>query len=168
MFRREKVERPVVKPAKKFARQVDIEGLPDMDWGAPDPIIRADEHHLSIAYYLSATKQDWDGTTIHVRDSELEVSPMAFFKMDGVRFFSQTTNGPHHSCPFLDYGEGNHLGSHDVWEMRGSKKPFPLFSGENRNDFVHLIFAFHDTSVECFCKSYEFEILTTSGAKVFI
>jgi len=167
VFKRKNRKQAIVQHSTIFSRQVDIEGLPDMDWGAPDPVIRADEHHLSIAYYLSDTMQDTDGTTIHVRDSELDVAKMALFKIDGVRAFAQTTNGPEHSCPYLDYGESKHLGSHDVWEMQGSRKRFPLFSGESRDDFKHLIFAFHDTSVECFCKTFKFKILVASAATVF-
>jgi len=115
---------------------------------------------------LNEPNDDWDGTEIHLRDAVADVSRMAVFEMTGVRAFAKTANDSNHGCPYLDYEKG-HYGSHDVWEMKGSTKDFPLFHSEKRQDFKHLIFAFHDTSLECFCRSYEFEIRIASGLAVF-
>jgi len=147
-----------------------IESLRHMDWGAPAPIILADEHKLSIAYYLES-KTDWDGETSRLRYPESDVDEMVIFYLTGLSSFSQRiTLQPDHLCPYFNYSLNecppNEYPSHGVWEVEG---PLPKLALEKQSAFLNdkrLVFSFHDTAIECFCNDFEYELIVSSGADV--
>ena len=56
---------------KTTLKELDL-GL-QMDSGAPCPVVLSDEHKVILLFYLYSSNPDWDGTTIHVRDSDNDV-----------------------------------------------------------------------------------------------
>jgi len=132
-----------------------------MDWGAPAPIILASEHRLSIGYYLS-NLDDWDGETIKRRQPKLDEDLMVIFYIDGLSSFSQRpTLQPDHLCAYFVYSEDDGYPSHGAWEVEtGPSIAFRKRELAFEND-KHMIFSFHDTSIECFCRDYRFDIHKT-------
>ncbi|MEP3655395.1 MAG: hypothetical protein ABJO36_10920 [Litorimonas sp.] len=135
---------------------LEVPDLPQMDWGAPAPVMMANEHRLSIGYYLS-NLDDWDGETCKLRQPNLDEDLMVIFYLDGVSSFSQrATLQPNHLCAFFDYDVEGYP-SHGVWEVKtGPALAFKNNLLAHEND-KHLIFSFHDTSIECFCSDYKYD-----------
>ena len=82
---------------------------------------------------------------------------MIFF-VNGVSSFSQCgTLQPDHLCAYFDYDEESYP-SHGVWEVKdGPSSAIKDRSLSNEND-KHLVFSFHDSSIECFCADYKFDV----------
>jgi len=123
---------------------VHLTDFGDMDLGAPAPLLLLGEHRAALSYYLNDTPGDWDGTTVHMRDAQIDVAPMALVEFDRVAEARSFRTTSHHGHPDLP---GVFESVVEVLRSDWAKQ-----AGE---DYRHLVFAFHDTVVEVLCRSYK-------------
>ena len=134
---------------KTFGTPVEIKEIGEMNLGAPNPIILSNEYRLSIAFYLNITA-DWDGTTCKMRNPKEDYEPLAIVNMSGVYEFCQRENGINHEVVGVPYDL-----CESVWAIEDSGKAKRLSDGGSSSQYKHIIFGFHDSTVECLCLDYE-------------
>lgn len=134
----------------------ELTEFPQMETGAPEPLILMDEHRLALAYYVNVVPPEPGGfyKTVQRRDAD-EVTLINFVKFDG---YSQIRFG---------YPNDEALGGHRLWgrglvayavcEVKDSSWPRELekanrahhrHSADLFDDMRHIIFTFHDSTLE--------------------
>ena len=135
-------------------QQVELTNFGLMDAGAPAPILLLGEHRAALGYYLNDTPVDWDGKTVHLRDPNEDVSPMALIEIEGiVGTKSFPTTQPDHEHPEFP----------GVFECVCEIKNSNWAERACFNHSKHLVFAFHDTVIEFLCSSYEVYFVTSTS-----
>lgn len=152
-------------------RVVELMNVPRSSVGAPIPWVLAKEGQVVIAYYVERRDPNWDGTTVRMVSETSDGEPIAIVRFNRV---AAHMFGPPNDEAF----QGHPLASHGL-------QPYRVFCIENSSwirklermnsvhrqhrperyvDLQHLIFAFHDSTFECVCKS--FTVTQTSGSIV--
>lgn len=145
---------------------LDMDGIPLMAGGAPMPFVVADEHNVSLFYYLQAFDPDWDGTTVRVVDAASEGEPAAVIRFNRVLW--------HRLGPPNEEAIGAHplsrlgLYPYTAKEVVGSKV-LSRFCRANRihqhhsdsmfERYRHFAIAFHDTVFEAISYGYSTELV---------
>ena len=144
----------------------ELAGFPQMETGAPSPLILANENRLALAYYLNATAPSADGSfaTTKPRNPAVDAEPVALVKIEvtAIRLGypnDEALNGHR----LFDKG----LRWYGVWEVLMSDWPGELervnqkhpkqFSGLF-DGLRHIIFTFHDSTLEVLCRNFEVEV----------
>lgn len=140
--------------------------FPQMETGAPSPLILADENRLALAYYLNATAPSADGSfaTIKSRSPAADIEPVALVKMEfiAIRFGYPNDEGLIGHRLF-DRG----LRAYCVWEVLNSDWPVELERANRKHpehfpglfdSLRHIIFTFHDSTLEVLSRSFEVEV----------
>jgi hypothetical protein len=150
-------------------RVVLLEGLPQSCIGAPIPLVLADEHAVVLAYYLEERSDEWDGSTVRMLDPIASDQPIAIVRFDHcmAHMFGPPNDEAFEGHPLAARG----LEPYDAFRIDDSswiRRLERMNSVHQYHDpkrfweLQHLVFAFHDSTFECVCKS--FEIRTTRGA----
>lgn len=148
-------QRPVLKELD-FGFQMDV--------GAPCPVVLLDEHKVILLFYLHNPEPNWDGTTIHIRDSDNDVGVacIEFTQYKQVR----------HGWP-----NDEAIAGHRYYKL--GLRPYRIYEVENSDWFAelergnsvhpyhdkarfmdgkHYIFFFHDSCFEIICREISVEI----------
>src|SRR5262245_18641427 len=56
---------------------IKLKDVPQASVGAPNPIILAGEHDVSLTYYLDNVAEGWDGTLVRIVGTDTEGGPVA-------------------------------------------------------------------------------------------
>ena len=147
----------------------ELAAFPQMDTGAPSPLILANDNRLALIYYLNDNPSP-DGTyeTVRRQRSESEPGPVAFVKASftAIRFGYPNDEA---LAGHRLYPKG--LRHYGVWEVMDSEWPGELdkanavhprhipglFRGR------HIVFTFHDTTLELLGEDLEVEVREQSA-----
>ena len=151
----------------------ELTQFPQMCSAVPVPVVLAGEHRLALAYRLDLEPRSPIGyETIRPIDPE-EIGPVVFVK------FEQFTA--------VKFGHPNDegLGGHRLWgrglvpyavnEVRDSSwlreivridQAHYNYTPGMRDGTRHLVFSFHDTTLEVLTRSFTFETLATSVGRL--
>ena len=142
----------------------EFKEFPQMETGAPSPLIFANENRLALAYYLNAPAPSADGSyaTIRSRSPATDVEPVAFVKIEfTVIRFGYPNDEALIGHRLFDKG----LRSYGVWEVLNSSWPGELERANRKHpqhfpgffdDLRHIIYTFHDSTLEVL--SHRFEV----------
>ncbi len=116
-----------------------------LDPGAPMPEIIANEHEMTVSFYLL--------------DSDKRVE-MKFSSVLQFTFGSpneEAINGHrYYSLGLMPFGFYKVHDSEKIEELKNANRVHPYHSDEQFSDFTHYVFPFHDTTLEVVAKSYGF------------
>ncbi|MBI1203361.1 MAG: hypothetical protein GC182_12700 [Rhodopseudomonas sp.] len=159
-------------PVFSFGRHADrdvvriLDEFPQMNVGAPCPLMLADENRLAVAYYLQiAPSSPADQATLHVVDPTKSLLSAALVKIKGclaVRSGHPNDEALHgHRL----YPRGLH--AYAVSEVHQSSWIDEIDQANSvHHEHVpghfkskrHIIFTFHDSTLEVLCDSFEYEV----------
>ena len=116
-----------------------------IDPGAPMPEISANEHEMTVSFYLLYSDQR----------SKIKFSNVLQFTfgspneeaINGHRYFKLGLK------PYALYQVHE---SEKIEELKHANRVHPYHSDDLYNDFHHYVFPFHDTTLEVVAKSYHF------------
>jgi len=143
--------------------------VPQSSIGAPCPMTIADEHNLSLAFYLEVRDDNWDGKTVRIvgPDSQGEPHAIVTFKHAIAHF-----HGPPNDESFSGHPlEKRGLTPYGAFEVKNSSwinylmkmnRVHPYHKDERFKKYRHFIFSFHDTTFECIAE--RFELVTGWGS----
>src|SRR5579864_4726994 len=57
-----------------------LEDVPQSSFGAPIPLVIADEHQVVLAYYVENRPAEWDGSTVRMIDPVTSDEPIAMIR----------------------------------------------------------------------------------------
>ena len=150
-------------------RVIFLEDLPQSSTGAPQPFVMADERLTILAYYLENRDPDWDGSYVRVLGPTNADEPLALVRFFSCRahMFGPPNDEAFHGHPLASRGLEPYRAfriEHSSWirHLERMNSVHPRHRPESFEKLQHFIFAFHDSTFECVCKSYE--IQTTRGA----
>ncbi|MCE0497438.1 MAG: hypothetical protein LV481_05765 [Methylacidiphilales bacterium] len=143
--------------------------IPQSSVGAPCPMAVADDHHLSVIYYVQNTPENWDGTSVRSVGPTTEGEPYAIVSF--VRYDSY-----YHGSPNDEAFSGHPLSKrgltpygafeikHSTWirQLMEMNRVHPYHKDENFSACRHFVLSFHDSTFECVARSYSFK--TGSGS----
>jgi hypothetical protein len=141
---------------------VALEGLPQSSVGAPMPIVLADEHRVILAYYVEERTPDWDGSTARVVYPGEGTEPIAIVRFSHCRahLFGPPNDEAFAGHPLASRG----LKPYSAFEVKESSwirhlermnSVHPYHRPEAFWQLRHLVFAFHDSTFECVCRSFD-------------
>lgn len=142
----------------------ELKDIPQSSVGAPCPMIIADEHHLSVIYYLQDTPENWDGSTVRIVGPESSGEPYAIvnFLMYTAYYHGSPNDEAFNGHPLYKKG----LSPYGAYEVKCSSwvqklmemnRVHPYHKDESFADRRHFVLAFHDSTFECVARSYTFE-----------
>ncbi|QIZ77546.1 hypothetical protein [Ferrimonas lipolytica] len=129
--------------------------------GAPCPVILSDEHNIFVAYYMQEQSESF----------ELEAIGLVKFNGFHSYKFGAPNDEAFHGHPLSEnglepYGTFKILNSTWVQELCKQNSVHPCHSDEIFRDLMHLVWSFHDTTLEVVAKSYEFSLHQGSPSSV--
>lgn len=142
-----------------------LTGVPQSSVGAPCPMVVADEHHLSVIFYLQNTPEGWDGAEVKVvgPDSEDETHAIVSFSSFKAYYHGAPNDEAFSGHPLSKKG----LEPYGAYEVKDStwirdliemNRVHAYHSDEAFKDYRHFIFSFHDTTFECVAKGYDITV----------
>src|SRR5262249_50281077 len=146
-----------------------LDGVPQSSIGAPIPILLADEQHVVLAYYLENTPAGWHGSTARVIDPSEAQEPIGILRFAGsaAHMFGLPNDEAFEGHPLADRGLSPYRAfevKHSSW-IRQLERMNSVHEHHRPESFWqqrHFVFAFHDSTFECVCRS--FDVRTTSGS----
>ncbi len=140
-----------------------LNDIPQSSVGAPCPMVVADEHHLSVIYYVQDTPEGWDGSSVRVvgPSSDGERYAIVSFESHTAYYHGSPNDEAFSGHPLSKKG----LSPYGAYEVKGStwirhlmemNRVHPYHKDENFSDRRHFILAFHDTTFECVADAYSF------------
>lgn len=146
---------------------VELFDVPKPDIGAPLPLLLCNESHLILAYLVSESDADWDGSYVTMVTPDSEGLAVAC-----IRFTSPSAHmlGPPNDEAFDGHPlAGRGLHPYAVFEVHNSswirklERMNAVHPGHNREQYLegrrHFVFVFHDSTFECIAHGFEAEIL---------
>ena len=139
-----------------------LESVPQSSFGAPIPVVLADEHRVVLAYYLQESAPDWDGSTVRVVSPDDGDEPIAI-----VRFSCCIAHmlGPPNDEAFAGHPLANRgLRPYSAFEVTESSwirhmermnSVHPHHCPDVFWQLRHLVLAFHDSTFECVCRGFD-------------
>jgi hypothetical protein len=134
-------------------RVIALDGVPQIDIGAPLPIVVADDNHLLLGYLTA--NFDTDKSVAIVQ-----------FQRPSAHFFGLPNDETLEGHPLVHRG----LNCYGVFEVvdsswiRTLERMNSVHSRHDRTSFLqgkrHFIFTFHDNTFECVARGYEVEKFT--------
>jgi hypothetical protein len=149
---------------------IELEDVPQSSIGAPNPIVLASEHDVSLTYYLQNVPRGWDGTSVRIVGTDTEGEPVAVvkFRRCSAHMFGPPNDEAFSGHPLAERG----LGPYGAFEIGNSswirklERMNAVHSQHNKDRFMakkkHFIFSFHDSTFECVAQAFEIELLTGS------
>jgi hypothetical protein len=155
-------------------RVLRLEGVPQSSVGAPIPLVLADENRVVLAYYLGPDVEKNEALSLSVRVIDPALAErVALLRFEGC--FAHMLGPPNDEA-----SEGHPLAGRGL-------EPYAAFRVENSSwlrrlermnrvhryhradrfwELQHLIFAFHDSTFECICKTFDVDTRTGSIAEM--
>ncbi len=140
---------------------LDMDGIPPMAGGAPMPFIVADEHNVSLFYYLQTFDPDWDGATVRVVDTASEGEPAAVIRFNGVLWHrlgppNEEAIGAHPLCRLglYAYTAKEVVGSKLLRRFCRANRIHQYHSDSLFKGYRHFAIAFHDSVFEAISRDY--------------
>jgi len=139
-----------------------LEGVPQSSVGAPMPVVLSDEHRVVLAYYVEERAPDWDGFAPRLVTPDDGNEPIAI-----VRFSHCEAHmlGPPNDEAFAGHPLAKRgLEPYSAFEVTESSwvrhlermnSVHPYHRPDAFWQLRHLIFAFHDSTFECVCRSFD-------------
>jgi len=147
-------------------RVVELSDVPQSSVGAPLPLVLADEHSVVLAYYLQETPPEWDGNSARMVDPVDSDEPIAIvrFARCTAHMFGPPNDEAFSGHPLAERG----LTPYAVFEVtdsswiRALEKMNSVHPRHSPKRFLdgkrHLVFAFHDSTFECVCTGFQFQL----------
>jgi hypothetical protein len=153
-------------------RVVELEDVPQSSFGAPLPVVVADEGALQLAYYAEVSDPDWDGT--YVREVELGTEdPVILVQFERAYAWF---HGPPNDEAFAGHplaSRGLHpyaaFRIEDSSWVRRLERMNSVHEHHKSDAFArlrHYVFAFHDSTFECVARSFTAIQVEASLARV--
>jgi hypothetical protein len=148
-------------------RVVPLEGIPQSCTGAPVPFLMADERRLVLAYYIADDVGPFDRIPTRVRPIGGD-KPVAIirFEQRGHMFGPPNDEAfaghPLASRGLQPYGAFQIEDSSWIRQLEAMNSVHPLHRPEKYWKLKHLVFSFHDSTLECSCE--RFDLRTTRGS----
>ena len=141
-------------------------GVPPMAGGAPMPFVLADEHNVSLFYYLQSHDPDWDGTSIRMVDMSSEGEPAAVIRFDRVLWHrlgppNEEAIGAHPLCKLglHSYTAKEVIASQAIRDFCHANRIHQYHSDSLFDGYRHFAIAFHDSVFEAIGYDYAVEEL---------
>ena len=141
---------------------VELKDIPQSSIGAPLPSVLAKEGCVILAYYVEERDPAWDGTTIRVIDPVTAEEPMALvrFKMPTAHMFGPPNDEAFAGHPLAKrglhpYGVFRIQDSSWIRKLERMNSVHPFHKPERFWKKQHVVFAFHDSTFECICDSFD-------------
>lgn len=135
---------------------IEIKELPDMDTGAPSPVIISNDFNLYLTFYKN---MDY-GVELHQRDNIYDVG-VVFLEFHGFIKYSfgmpndETIQGhPYSRLGMMSYSFYELKESDLIRELQGIDKIHPYYNSERWDKYKHYILTFHDNMFECIAEGY--------------
>jgi hypothetical protein len=146
-------------------RVIPLDNLPQSSVGAPLPLILAGEHRTILAYYVENHDPSWDGKTVRVQSHDAGEEPVALlvFNQCYAHMFGPPNDEAFAGHPLA--GRGLHpYGVFRIEESSWIRRLERMNSVHMHHkperfwQFQHLVFAFHDSTFECVCRSFDIKM----------
>ena len=150
-------------------RVVELRDVPQMDTGAPLPVVIANEHVLDLVYLATAIDRDWDGSYTTMVGEDTEREDVVCVRFDGAwaHSFGPLGDETLHGHPL--WGRGlTHYAAAEVHHSSWVRSHEQVNSVHDRHlpgmfdDLRHFIFTFHDSTFECTARGYEVRVVSGS------
>ena len=143
-------------------RVVQLPDLPQSSVGAPCPIVLSDEHSTVLAYYLQETPEGWDGTSVRVVGPGSSDEPLAIVRLTDcyATMFGPPNDEAFEGHPLAERGLEPYSAfrvesSSWIRQLARMNSIHPYHSDSAFERYQHLVFAFHDSTFEAVCGSFE-------------
>jgi hypothetical protein len=150
-------------------RVIPLEGVPQSSVGAPNPFVVADEHRVTLAYYMEIPSAEWNGSTVRALGPTGSAEAIAIIRFNSCQVHTfgppndeAFTGHPLASRGLHPYGAFRIVDSSWIRQLERMNSVHPRHRPEKFWSRQHLVFAFHDSTFECVCQ--EFDIRTTQGS----
>ena len=137
--------------------------------GAPCPLILSDELHLRLLFYTESPRDpNWDGTTVHIRDTEDDTGiAMVSFDIYNAYYFGSPNDEAlsghrYHANGLEPYSQYEMVNSEWLLSQEKMNQVHPYHSTRDFAAYRHFLFTFHDSCFEILAKNMTFETLNCS------
>ena len=143
----------------------ELTDLPDMETGAPMPIVLADERDLLLAYVTTREMPEWDGTNPRGVDETSGGSTIAIVRFRGcsIHTFGYPNDEVLSAHPLYKQGLSFYT-FHEVlrpsWAQELARRNGLCYPGSEEYMFQnsrHFIATLHDSTFECLAADYRLE-----------
>lgn len=152
-------------------RVVKLTEVPQCSVGAPIPWVLADELRIVVAYYVQQREPDWNGHTVRIVSEVSDGEPIAIVCFDGAtaHMFGPPNDEAFHGHPLYSRGLRPYAAfriENSSWirKLERMNSVHRQHRPERYRELQHFVFAFHDRTFECVCKS--FRVTQTRGSIV--
>jgi len=137
---------------------IEITEIPQMDTGAPSPMIIANDNNLFVIYYENyIDRVDESATDNLMLDNNILV--LKFQHCYRFTFGSpndETISGHrYYKLGLVPYAVFELQGSDLIEELKAINAVHPYFNSKNYDSLKHYIITFHDKTFECVAEGYE-------------
>ena len=140
--------------------QVDVPF--QIDIGAPNPIILADELNVYLTFYVQEFDPNWDGSYIKVRTIDDEgIVTIKFQRVFQYKFGSPNDEAisghPYYKLGLQPYSVQIVHDSDWIKELISMNSVHPYHNPKIFENAIHYIFFFHDNCFEIVCEKFELD-----------
>jgi hypothetical protein len=150
-------------PVDRHDRVVELTEVPRPSVGAPLPVALADEGRLLLAYLPEVPVPGWDGTWTRVVDLDT-ADPVVLVRCTGVAAWQwgPPNDEAFQGHPLADrglrpYGVFRVEGSSWIRQLERMNRVHPQHRPEAFKDLAHLVFTFHDSTLEALARGFTAE-----------
>ncbi len=136
-------------PVDDQDRVVELDGVPQSDVGAPEPIVLCDESKILLAYFMRNTEPGPLGE--HLALVEFNRYWSFMFGMPNDEAFA---GHPLQSRGLHPYGAFQIDNSSWIRQLERMNSVHPYHDPESFKRYKHYIFAFHDSTFECVAEGF--------------
>lgn len=147
-------------PVDGHDRVVDLAEVPAPSVGAPLPVVAADEGTLLLAYLPEAPVPGWDGTWAERVDRD-SAGPVVLVRFAGVAAWQwgPPNDEAFQGHPLADRGlrpYGVFRVEHSSWmrQLERMNRVHPQHRPAAFKDLAHLVFTFHDSTLEVLAQRF--------------
>lgn len=143
-------------PNSNGPRVAPLSDVPEMNTGAPCPMLVADEHTLTLLYFANAPDPEWDGTYVRVLSPDSAGEPVAIVTFSDVAWHrsGDPNEDTLHAHPLYAFGLRYYT-------------PAEIIDPKSAHWSRHFFFPFHDSSVEVAARDYAVRVETGQSMKAF-
>jgi hypothetical protein len=146
-------------------RVVELTGVPQSSIGAPCPLLLTDEHRAILAYAVERTAEPEEFSALPNPNSSPKYLPVAivtfhrcYARMLGPPNDEAFSGHPLSSRGLDAYGTFEVEKSSWIRRLEEMNQVHPQHTLARFALMRHLIFTFHDSTFECICRGFEFEV----------
>jgi hypothetical protein len=154
-------------------RVVELESVPQSSVGAPMPCVLADEHRVVLAYCVQERLPGWDRKTVRIGGPAGGDEDVALVRFNScsVHMFGPPNDEAFEGHPLASRG----LGPYRAFRVESSSwiRQLERMNSVHRHHrpeifraLQHLVFAFHDSTFECVCRSFDVTVAQGSISAV--